>query len=300
MRRRALAALLAFTGLLPLAGAAHAACPPAGETKASLSALKAEQWRYTQSPAAQQAFALALTDCLASPDPELRDELAFAALQAWMRGGQLTTDTLQRLRERLLATLAAPPDEAGFAQPFAALTLAEVARVDRRQPFLSSDERAALVAHAARYLAGVRDYRGFDVGAGWRHGVAHGADLLLQLALNPALQRNEADTLLAAIAKQVLPDGEQVWRYGEPDRLAAPVFYLARRGLLTGADWQAWFDALVARRLRGGPTTQAQLAQRHNLVAFLSTLYVAVRENPDAEVQARLLPGLRKALRESE
>ena len=25
------------------------------------------------------------------------------------------------------------------------------------------------------------DYRGFETGAGWRHGVAHGADLLLQL-----------------------------------------------------------------------------------------------------------------------
>ena len=30
----------------------------------------------------------------------------------------------------------------------------------------------------------VRDYRGFDAKQGWRHGVAHGADLLLQLSRN--------------------------------------------------------------------------------------------------------------------
>lgn len=51
----------------------------------------------------------------------------------------------------------------------------------------------------------MRDLRGFDAVQGWRHGVAHGADLLLQLALNPALRRVQAEALLAAIASQVLP-----------------------------------------------------------------------------------------------
>jgi hypothetical protein len=49
----------------------------------------------------------------------------------------------------------------------------------------------------------VSDYRGFDDKEGWRHGVAHGSDWLMQLALNPALDRGQLDQMLAAIATQV-------------------------------------------------------------------------------------------------
>jgi len=174
MTRRGLAMLAcAVACVLGAAGAARAGCPPAGETQASLLAQKAGQWQAApDAPAAAcQALALALVDCLADPDPALRDDLAFDALQTWMRAGLLTPATLQTLRSGLLATLAAPADAAGFRQPFAALVLAEVARVDRLQPFLSADERNTLVTQAARYLAEVRDLRGFDPVDGWRHGV---------------------------------------------------------------------------------------------------------------------------------
>jgi len=279
-------------------GAVRAACPPAGETPASLQALKSVQWKLAGDGATprRQALAIELLDCLADPDPQLRDGLAFEALQAWMRGQQLNEATLRTLRTRLLAMLAEPPDTAGFRQPFAALTLAEVARVDRLHPFLSDDERAALVEQGARYLSGVSDYRGFDAREGWRHGVAHGADLMLQLALNPRLQRGQGDTMLAAIAAQVLPAGDQAYRYGEPERLARPVFYLARRGWWQAAQWEAWLAVLGQRRIKGGPTTQAGLAQSHNLSAFVSVLYVAVQESTDADLKQRLLPALRKAL----
>jgi hypothetical protein len=51
----------------------------------------------------------------------------------------------------------------------------------------------------------VRDYRGFDTAEGWRHGVAHGADLALQLVLNPAVDKPQIERLLAAVGRQVAP-----------------------------------------------------------------------------------------------
>lgn len=289
---------LAVLAALLVASSARAACPPAGETLASLQALKAARWQLAPDDASRrEALALGLVDCLASPDPALRDGLAFEGLSAWMRGKQLPPPALQAIRTRLLAMLAEPADAEGFRQPFAALALAEVARVDRLQPFLSDAQRAELVDQGTRYLAGVRDYRGYDAREGWRHGVAHGADLMLQLSLHPQLQRAQGEAMLAAIAAQVLPAGEHAWRYGEPERLMAPVFYLARRGWWTAAEWEAWFDALAARRQKGPPFTQTTLAQRHDLGAFLQAFYVAVQESPDAEQKARLLPGLRKAIK---
>jgi hypothetical protein len=279
-------------------GWAQAACPPAAQSKASLQALKAAQWRMAGSDGetARPALAIELLDCLADADPVLRDEIAFEALSTWMRANALPAATLQTVRVRLQSVLAEPADGPGFHQPFAALVLAEVARVDRLAPFLSAGERASLIEQGTRYLAGVRDYRGHDAREGWRHGVAHGADLMLQLSLNPQLERAQGEALLTAIASQVVPVGDHFYRYGEPRRLMAPVFHVGRRSWWRDEDWQAWFDALLARRARATPTTQTTLAQQHNLAAFLSALYVAAQEQGDDTLKQRLLPGLRKAL----
>lgn len=284
--------------LLAVVLPAAAACPPPGVGLEALRAFKGEGWAQPAADDARQALALALLDCLSDPRPELRDELAFAALQAWMRAGRLSDATLATLRTRLLDLLARPADPAGFTQPFAVLVLAEVARVDRLRGHLSDDERAALVARGTQWLAGWRDARAFDEVEGWRHGVAHGADLMLQLALNPRLTRPQADALLAAVASQVLPGTGVAWRHGEPDRLAAPVFYLARGSLLDTTAWERWFTELAARRPHT-PLNATTLAHRHDLSAFLNALYVAVQEAGNDEQKARLLPGLRKALREA-
>jgi hypothetical protein len=278
------------------AGVARAACPPAGETRASLQALKEAQWRAPGRDDAAGHQALGLVDCLADPDPVLRDALAFDGLQTLMRAKLVDVATLQTIRARLLSVLAGPADGAGFHQPFAALVLAEVARADRLQPFLSAEQRAQLVEQGSAYLARVRDYRGFDVHEGWRHGVAHGADLMLQLSLNPQLAQAQADTMLTAIAAQVMPAGAQFYQYGEGERLMAPVFYLARRGWWQAEDWERWLAALTARLPKDAATTQAGLAARHNLGAFVTPLYVSVQESGDPALAKLLLPGLRKAL----
>jgi hypothetical protein len=270
-----------------------ATCRPGGMQRGELLALKAAQWQ-VPSDARRQQLALDLVECLADPDPVLRDEVAFEALSAWMRDEKLTTATVQALRTTLLPHLKAA-DPQGFARPFAALVLAEVARVDRRKPYLSPVARQELVAAAAAYLSGVRDYRGFEPQAGWRHGVAHGADLMLQLALNPALGRSEHEAMLAAIASQVLPS--HFYIYGEGERLMAPVFYLARRDTLTATDWEAWLSRLVSARQPTQPASQAALAQAHNLKQFLYPLFAALSQSPDAAQRERLLPALIRALK---
>lgn len=278
-----------LAALLLAAGGASAACPPDG------AALKAARWA-VDDHAARQALAIGMLDCLVLPDPVLRDEIGFEALQWWARSDKLDTATLQAMRTILLARLGAP-DPQGFAQPFAALALAEVARADRRKPFLSTDERSALVRAASAWLAGVRDYRGFDEKEGWRHGVAHGADLMLQLSLNPALGKADHELMLAAIAAQVAPAGEHSYRYGEGERLMAPVFHLARRDTLAAADWEQWFARLTENSRMQMPLTQARLARLHNLKGFLYPLYASLSESRDEAQRARLHPIVTKALK---
>lgn len=292
--------------LLPLflaaalaSGAAAAACPPDGVTRSQLSELRGAKWEVPDD-ARRAALAIGLLDCLAHPDPALRDEIGFEALQSWMRADKLTSASMQTIRTTLLARLKGQ-DAVGFSQPFAALVLAEVARAERRKPVLSQGERSAFVREAAAWLAGVRDYRGYIEEDGWRHGVAHGADLMLQLSLHPALDKADHEAILAAIAVQVLPASPyfpHFYQFGEGERLAAPVLQLARRDTLSASDWETWFARLSAAAGRKDSVNMASLAQRHNLKAFLLPLYVSLAESTDAAQRARLLPIVTKTLKQ--
>jgi len=174
--------------------------------------------------------------------------------------------------------------------------LAEVARTDRVAPWMSPAEREAMLARATTYLASVRDYRGFEAGIGWRHGVAHGADWLLQMSLNPALDAAQLQRILDAVAIQAVPVAGHAYVFGEADRLAQPVAYVARRGVLSDADWQAWLGGLSARLGPMPPAGDAAwLARRHDLAAFLSALYIQADASQNEALRA-LKPHVSKAM----
>jgi hypothetical protein len=281
--------------LVVLAAPLSAACPPPGYDRTALDALKTAKFEIADD-ARRQSLALTLLPCLADRDPGLRDGIAFEAYSTWLRAKALDVGTRTELLARLSAAIA--PDQAdrdGFRQPFSALVLAEVARTDRITPWLQPGQRAALVEAAARYVSSVRDYRGFDEKEGWRHGVAHGADLLMQLALNPAVDRAGLDRVLGAVAAQVAPAGPHSYIDGEPERLVRPVLFAAQRGVYTAQDWEKWLSMVAAPAASGTPEAdiraRAGLARNHNLQAFLYALYVNARESGDLKIEA-LVPGL--------
>ena len=282
-----------------LAAQAAAGCPPSPHTRASLDALKQDGFRL-EDPTQRAGLALDLLGCLDAADPVLRDGIAFEAWSTWLRADQIDRPTRARALDILLPLIAAGAEPgAGFRAPFAALVLSEVARTDRISPWMEPATRQRLLDAGAAYLSSVRDYRGFDEGEGWRHGVAHGADLMLQLVLNPALDKAQIDQALAAVASQVAPAGH-AYVYGEPERLARPVLYAALRGLHTEADWNPWFDAVAtpapATSWREAVGTQAGLARRHDLHAFLLALQIEVRGSDKPGLVA-MQPALEAALR---
>lgn len=231
----------------------------------------------------RETLAWALLPCLADPDPALRDGAAYPALSQMLRSELIGAETVAALKAELLDMLAGD-DPGGFARPFAARTLAEVARSDRVTPWMTGDERSALIAAAHTYLTGLRDYRGFNDAQGWRHGVAHTADLLMQISRNPQLTRPQADAILAALALKAGP-ADHAYIFGESERLAAPVLYLAQKDLFTEADWTAWFESLWPAddplRENAG-SSEAGLAKLHNLRAFSQAVYVSAKASNEA------------------
>lgn len=292
-RRRAIvtaAALLACFGAIPAV-----ACEPLEYTTAEL--LAGADGQFAVPPGADRdRLALALVDCLGSADPILRDAVGYTGLAALLRAGDIDAGTVHRLRTELIALLKGGDATGdGFLKPFAALALAEVARVDRVAPLFGPGERAELVAVATTYVKGIRDYRGFSDSGGWRHGVAHGADLLLQLILNPALDDVHVRPIVDAALSQVRASDGHAYVYGESRRLARPVLFAARRDVLAAAEWQQLFDALTVPpgdSWAGAFRSSEQLAVLHNLRGFLLNVYAGVAESDEAAFE-----GIRTAAR---
>jgi len=89
------------------------------------------------------------------------------------------------------------------------------------------------------------DYRGFDEVEGWRHRVAHTADLILELSLNSQVGKVELKTMMQALFSQVAPSGPVFYTYGEPARLVRAVYFAHHRGLLTKDEWSELFHAVA-------------------------------------------------------
>jgi hypothetical protein len=271
---------------------ARSACPPQGWSLAQLETLKKEQFVVADA-AVRQELALTLTACLAHPNPAVRDGIAFEAFTAWMRGKLLDRATLSALGAQLLGELSRPDPE-GFTRPFSALVLAEVARTDRIEPWMSDAERDAVVRGAALYLARISDYRAFTDREGFRHGVAHGADLVLQLTLNPAITKAQLDHLLLAVAAQVSPDANMAYWAGEPDRLARPVLFTAQRKLHTADEWSSYFREVInptpLESWKVAFASELGIRKRHNVRAFLLSVFAAASSSEDPGVRQLVAP----------
>lgn len=308
MKNLVMIALLAAAGCasaprytpLPLLSVGDAAallgsqCPPPGWDRARLDALKAADFEIADADE-RAVFATSIVACLGINDPDLRDGIAFEALSHMLRGRQLSEDTMRMLLQDLKVRLKSR-EPLGFEQPFAALALAEVARADRIAPYLIEDELVQLLADAQHWFINISDYRGFSDADGWRHAVAHGSDLLMQLALNPRIDKEGLRLIVSTVGTQVAPE-PHAYVHGEPERLVRPILFAAQRGVMTEDEWTNWLTAL-ATPLDASKmfSSEAGLAWRHNTLAFLQALLANVTLSDDQAVQV-LRPGVEAALK---
>lgn len=300
MRNAAFAAtlLIAACATAPASSTQVPGCPPAGYDRVALETLRAAEFQIADT-AERERFARDLIPCLASPDPFFRDQIAYEGLTTMLRGEQLSVATRTNLTNEALAMMRGP-DPDGFARPFAALALSELVRADRINGYYDDMMYDEIVARSVEYVRGIRDYRGFDEREGWRHGVAHGADLLMQIVLDPNFNApSHMRAIRDAVGAQVAP-ATHFYTYGESERLMRPILFMARRGAFTEAEWTAWFEQIMQpaplNAWSDAFNSQAGLAKRHNMTAFVQAVWINARlsENTADDV---LLPGAEAALR---
>jgi len=247
------------------------------------------------------AISLKLLNCLASSDSSLRDGIAYELNAKWLRSNQINSQTQKAMFDVLVTALQSDVvDEYGVYQPFAALMLSEVVRADRIAPYLNKAERAIAVNIITQYFINIIDYRGFDESIGWRHAVAHSADLMLQLALNPAINKAQLTQMLAALSTQVVPQTNHFYHYGESKRIAMPVIYIMLRGFHEPQEWQNWLEnvtePLPFEDWNSIYHSQQGLVKVHNTRAFLHALYSLIKPS-DNETLIIMVPALEQAIK---
>jgi uncharacterized protein DUF2785 len=268
-------------------------------TTAFAAAHDAAFWRaiardHYKPPADSDVPALAgeLIDMLASPDPELRDDIAYSTLTSWIYQQKLIdAAALRPAIDRLLTNLTAHVGELDndtiFRRSFSALTLSVIAARDNAEPFLDAAEWHRVEGAALAYLAAERDLRGYDPGKGWMHSAAHTADLLKFLGRSRHLDIPGQRRFLDAIGQKLAAAGV-VFTFGEDERFARALLSLTARKDFDAPGFAAW----LARNTPAVPAkpaiAQLRAAQNwKNVLAKLEVLLSSDPQPPEAAAAAR-------------
>jgi Protein of unknown function (DUF2785) len=243
------ASLLAAAALFMVHDGSRALQEPTVHERAFWVVLREDGFKVPKGESAAR-LALEAAALLGSTDPELRDAIAYEAIETWVyREQRLDATELERLRLTLISNarrgLGAGISDELFGRSFSTLALAVLAAEDLKKPFLDAQRFDELLALGSDALANERDLRGYVPGKGWGHATAHCADLLKFLARSHWLRPEQQRLIVDAIAGRLRSAG-QVFVWGEDERLAAALAALASRSDADPALFSVWFKQLSA------------------------------------------------------
>jgi hypothetical protein len=238
-------------------------------------------------PADQLPAALTeLSGYLGSPDPELRDDIAYTLLSSWIYRQKVVPVELRRtLMNEWIGNLSKGigdrDSDSVLLRSFSALSLGILAILDNEAPYLERAEFERVLTSALTYLRNERDMSGFDAEKGWMHSAAHTADLLRFLGRSRHLEVPEQSTILSAISEKVSVV-DHVFTHGEDERFARAVHSIVVRGDFDEAGFTRWVK-LAAARPPGAPTPAGLTAaqnRRNLLVSLFAVLSMDPRDLP--------------------
>jgi hypothetical protein len=247
-----------------------------------------KQWRIVREIADSidaNRMALSLSACLASPNSELRDKIAYEVLTYWLRNDKLDEEVIFSLRERLLRGLSRRSEQtetdAAIERAFSALVLSELVRDDSSHKRWSDDQFTKTLEHAITMFEQERDYRGLDPEIGWIHTIAHGSDLLWRLAIHPNISGQQQESLLAALSTQIARPGAPAYVFNEADRLARVAYSIFAQQKVELDLKTKWIDQIGSpaplQNWGGAFASTAGMARLHNTKQFLRALRESVQ-----------------------
>jgi hypothetical protein len=225
-----------------------------------------------------------MNQLLASPEPALRDNVAYGAAERWiLRDHRLSASDLRVLLRlwsgNLNDGLGTAGDDRVFKRSFSALCLSLIAAADVSMPFLEREDVQAFFDRMLDYFQRERDLRGFDPVHGWMHTVAHTSDTLKFLSRNSRLAAGSGARLLAAVRAKI-ESHDAVFAWGENDRMAQALQSALRRPDADAAaltEWtQYWVKAYQALWSNGPQVDPRRFSRVENAAQVMRSLHAAL------------------------
>ena len=223
-------------------------------------------------------YIAAMTQWIGSPDPQLRDELIYSAFARWIyRDGLLTGQQMLSLLETMLDDrhmffhMGETNNDSVFTRAFSVLVLPLLLNVHRRMPYLTLLNITTVKKELIRFLDEEQDRRGFVVGKGWAHAIAHAADALDELVMCKEMTRSDLLDVLYVVGR-VVCDSHQVFTHGEEERLGTVLLSIIERHALPDEDICLWIESFSDPVL-AVQQQPAKMYIRANAKNFLQSLY---------------------------
>ena len=236
-----------------------------------------------------------LLSCFASPDPELRDDLAYSILTEWVDHDFYTYKQIREmmivLSSNLEIGIGEKDTDSVFLRTFSILALALMIYHDNNKSFLKADEVETLLEKGLEYLHAEKDPRGYIQIKGWAHALAHTADLMLVLAENRHTNIDQHIKILDGIAKKLINSTDWVYLHGEDDRLSAVVIAILQRNLIELPHIEEWLSSLatpVNGFWKGAWIKEDATRAFFNLRNFLRSLYLQITREDNLENKTQL------------
>ncbi|MCM3743278.1 DUF2785 domain-containing protein [Sporosarcina luteola] len=222
---------------------------------------------------------------LGSPDSVLRDELIYRLFVKLISEQQLETNQLIHALKELItdryvfASIGEKGSDDVFVRSFSTLWLTALLWLDQEHPFMDSELRSQTMEKSATYLLREQDIRGFVVGKGWAHSIAHGADLAAMIASHPLVEKRLIPIILEGVTSCFWKGG--VYVDDEDERLVAIIISLAKSDYPEEVliEWmEQVFDKLDRKIPEKGYSPSIYHA-RTNILQFMRTLYFALKKS---------------------
>jgi len=238
--------------------------PPAGKSMAELSR--------------------SLSAMLGSPDPEMRDEIAYKTFFHWIyQDRTLSPDDLRPLITEWLSNLTKDVGSTGtdavLKRSFSALVLSVVVARDNAAPFLEEEEFRRILNGAIAYDDAEKDLRGYEPEKGWFHSAAHTADLLKFLGRSRYLKESDQASILGAINRK-MRSAEIVFTFGEDERMARAVLSIVARKDFESHAFQEWLANCKPVPLTSASPSLGDLRTNQNLKNMLAKPEVLLVDLP--------------------
>ncbi|WRP05593.1 DUF2785 domain-containing protein [Rossellomorea aquimaris] len=224
---------------------------------------------------------------IGTTDSELRDKLIYSTFCQLAIENQLEHELLSDLLDYCLSDdmlfkgISEDGTDTVFTRAFTSLVIAVILYKDNEDDFLPKNAVNKTKDHLINYINSENDLRGFVLGKGWAHSIAHVADAFDELILNNKIEQKDLLDMLCPLWEKILVS-DSVYVHGEDERMVTPILAMLEKGMDIGE---------IEQLLKGIPAElkcrKEQVNEENywfletNCKTFLKSFYVKISSRED-------------------